>query len=173
MDRQIKCDNCGSTESTVIYDLDNPRFIPGPVVKCKDCGLTYRLVSLTEDELAHYYQKEEYGEESYLKEYGKDYLRHLSQSELNVYYDVLDLLEEQAPAKGRLLEVGCAGGVLLDMARKRGWEVMGVEVSPSMAESARKNFEIEVITGTVESAALPGQQFDADEITRTGTQKEG
>ena len=161
MESLIKCDNCGCTESTTMYDLENPRFIPGPIVKCNGCGLIYRSVSLSEDELAHYYQREEYGEDSYLKEYGKDYLRHLPQSELNVYYDVLDLLEEQAPAKGRLLEVGCAGGVLLDMARKRGWEVMGVEVSPSMAESARKNFNIEVVTGTIESASLPGQQFDA------------
>ena len=161
MKREIKCDNCGNDTYAAVYKLQNVRFIPGPIVKCPNCGLKYRLISLSEEELAQYYQKEEYGEESYLRDYGKEYVHYLPKSEIATYQDVLRLLEKHGTPKGSLLEIGCASGIFLDMAQKRGWTVMGVEVSPSLAEMARANFGINVITSQMENADLPGNYFDA------------
>jgi 2-polyprenyl-3-methyl-5-hydroxy-6-metoxy-1,4-benzoquinol methylase len=41
----------------------------------------------------------------------------------------LDLVEELAPGRGRVLDIGCGLGTFLDLARQRGWEVRGVEVN--------------------------------------------
>ena len=50
----------------------------------------------------------------------------------------------------RLLDVGCAGGVLLDEARSAGFDVEGVEINPAMARQARLRFGLTVTTGRVE-----------------------
>jgi SAM-dependent methyltransferase len=49
---------------------------------------------------------------------------------------LLDMIGRYAPA-GRLLDVGCGHGLLLDEARSRGYEVEGVELSRSAAAYAR------------------------------------
>ncbi len=154
------CDNCGSAGHRIIYQLNNVQFLPGPVVECTSCGLRYRYIDISEDELARFYELEQYGNESYLKDYGADYARKLPASEINVYEDVLDLMEKIRGKKGTLLEVGCASGILLDMARQKGWSVSGIEVSPSLAETGRKNFGIDIQTGTIENAAYLDQSFD-------------
>jgi SAM-dependent methyltransferase len=56
---------------------------------------------------------------------------------------LLDLIGRYAPA-GRLLEVGCGHGLLLDEARRRGYEVRGVELSASAAGYARDVLGLDV-----------------------------
>lgn len=161
MNDKPPCDLCGSSDFKVFHDLRQSRFIPGPIVRCESCGLVFRLVSFSRAELSAYYETEEYGNSSYLKQHQKDYELLLPKRELEVYQKVLSLLEGLKPEKGKLLDGGCARGVLLNIARKRGWDVMGVEVSPSMAQFARDNFGLQVITSTIEEASLPEESFDA------------
>jgi SAM-dependent methyltransferase len=49
---------------------------------------------------------------------------------------LLELVERHAP-RGRLLEVGCGHGLLLDEARRRGWDPLGLEPSAAAAGYAR------------------------------------
>jgi SAM-dependent methyltransferase len=56
---------------------------------------------------------------------------------------LLDLVGRYVPA-GRLLEVGCGHGLLLDEARRRGYEVRGVELSASAAGYAREVLGLDV-----------------------------
>ena len=154
------CDNCGNAGYRVIYQLDAVQFLPGPIVECASCGLRYRYIDISERELAGFYEQENYGINSYLKDYGKNYAKMLPGSEFRVYGEVLDLMEKASGKKGNLLEIGCASGILLDMARQRGWNVRGVEVSPSLAEAGRRNFGVEIHTGTIENAEFPDEIFD-------------
>ncbi len=48
---------------------------------------------------------------------------------------LLDAIERHAP-RGRMLEVGCGHGLLLDEARTRGWEVTGLELADASREHA-------------------------------------
>jgi len=64
--------------------------------------------------------------------------------------------------RGRLLDVGCSYGLLLEVARERGWDVSGVEPSPEAAAVARKRAGADrVWTGYVEDLPNPAEGFDA------------
>ena len=74
-----------------------------------------------------------------------DYDKHMDSSlVLKQFEEKLNYCSKLFPKKGRLLDVGCATGVFLDMARKHGWEVEGVEVSRDLAAYAQDNFKLKV-----------------------------
>ncbi len=56
---------------------------------------------------------------------------------------LLDLVAGHNPG-GRLLDVGCGHGLLLDEARRRGYEAMGLELSRSAARHARETLGLDV-----------------------------
>ncbi|RKQ93427.1 glycosyl transferase family 2 [Solirubrobacter pauli] len=56
---------------------------------------------------------------------------------------LLDLIAAHRP-DGRLLDVGCGHGLLLDEARKRGYETVGLELSRSNARHAREALGLDV-----------------------------
>ena len=63
--------------------------------------------------------------------------------------------------RGRLLEVGCALGFLLDGLRRwTSWEVEGLDIVPFAAAYARKVYDLKVECGTLEGAAYPDESFD-------------
>lgn len=74
---------------------------------------------------------------------------------------ILDFLEKARPAKGRLLDVGAATGLLMNLARRRGWAVEGVEPSAWAVRSARERFGLDVREGVFESVPLPAAACDA------------
>jgi SAM-dependent methyltransferase len=73
---------------------------------------------------------------------------------------LLSLLSDR-PFGGRLLEVGCGHGLLLDEARRRGWSVRGLDVSASAAAYARTRLGLPVDEIPVEDSSLDGSAFDA------------
>ena len=64
--------------------------------------------------------------------------------------------------RGKLLEIGCAGGFFLDEARKSGFHVMGIEINRSMATHAEKQLGLTVIQGRIEDIEKDdfNNQFD-------------
>lgn len=62
---------------------------------------------------------------------------------------------------GRMLDIGCSTGVLLNEAKKRGWTPYGVEVSPLAAKIARERFGITMHEGMLTEATYPVGFFDA------------
>jgi SAM-dependent methyltransferase len=62
---------------------------------------------------------------------------------------------------GRVLDVGCGRGVLLQEFRRRGWEVQGTELSESAASYARQTLTIPVEIGDLETIGFPPNYFDA------------
>jgi 2-polyprenyl-3-methyl-5-hydroxy-6-metoxy-1,4-benzoquinol methylase len=66
---------------------------------------------------------------------------------------LLDLIAEHVPS-GRLLDVGCGHGLLLDEARRRGYDVVGLELSRSAARHARDRLGLDV-------REVPLEEFDS------------
>jgi 2-polyprenyl-3-methyl-5-hydroxy-6-metoxy-1,4-benzoquinol methylase len=65
----------------------------------------------------------------------------------------------------RLLDVGCGVGSALLWARERGWDTVGVEMDAEAVEVARSS-GLQVLEGTVESADLANQYFDAISLSQ-------
>ncbi len=66
----------------------------------------------------------------------------------------LDKIESLLARKGRLLEIGCAAGFFLSVAKERGWDVLGVDVSEPMARHAQEKYQIDVIAEPFENLQL-------------------
>ena len=69
---------------------------------------------------------------------------------------ILDLVRGFQPC-GRLLDIGCGWGQLLRAASDRGYDAVGIEASPGVAEIAREAFGVECVVG-----AFPVQTFEPD-----------
>jgi len=61
---------------------------------------------------------------------------------------------------GVLLDVGCGVGSFLRLARDKGYEASGVELSYYAAEYARNNFGLNVFNGELKDANLAPETFD-------------
>ena len=63
----------------------------------------------------------------------------------------LEPLARRLPAEAFILDVGCGSGRDLLWMKKRGFDVIGFERSPGLAELARDNVGCEVIEGDFET----------------------
>jgi SAM-dependent methyltransferase len=88
------------------------------------------------------------------------------------------VIEARVPRRGRLLDVGCATGVLVEAATARGWHALGVDVSAfaiaqcrtrglnvrqgdlSSTDLADASFDVAVLDDTIEHLLDPGHALD-------------
>jgi SAM-dependent methyltransferase len=62
---------------------------------------------------------------------------------------------------GKILDVGCATGFLLDQARQQGWEVYGVELSAWAVDYAKNKLQLpNIIRASLTEANYPANFFD-------------
>jgi SAM-dependent methyltransferase len=127
------------------------------VHRCPECGFRQVRPRLGRHELARLYSNDYFDAAS---EVGfRDYHRQQQRAEREGYF-LARRLRRIAPA-GRLLEVGCALGFLMEAAaRFSGWTVAGVDVSPFAAWFARRRYDLDVRCATLEEAAFDGESFD-------------
>jgi hypothetical protein len=70
-------------------------------------------------------------------------------------YGFGDLLPKYV-SSGTALEVGCGNGKYLNFLKYYGWKVVGVDLSPHAAKSAKENFDIDVFLGQLEDSPFSG-----------------
>jgi SAM-dependent methyltransferase len=142
------CELCGSTSHTRLYEVNAV-----PVLKCDNCGLVFAGESSTPEELVELYDSGYYEDPDDV-----GYAGYAAAEERKRHHDRTLLAQiEELVEPGRLLEIGCAYGYFLDEARKRGWEVRGVEPSEHAAGEARSRFGLDVAGEPfTELAAEPG-----------------
>ncbi len=71
----------------------------------------------------------------------------------------LDKIKEFSTHSGNLLDVGTATGYFLEIAKKRNWNVAGVEISHFAAEKARAK-GLEVTIGTLGDLSVQNEYFN-------------
>jgi len=74
---------------------------------------------------------------------------------------ILNRLEKIHPQKGDLFDVGAATGILLSLARERGWEPDGVEPSAWAAQVANQKYGLSLRLGDFAEIAAPPEHYAA------------
>ncbi|MDP2753468.1 MAG: class I SAM-dependent methyltransferase [Nitrospirota bacterium] len=63
--------------------------------------------------------------------------------------------------KGKLLDVGCAEGLFLELAKKDGWDVTGTEISSFAVAYGKEEFGLDILQGELMDIGFPDKTFDA------------
>jgi len=126
------------------------------IVKCKNCGLVYvnPRPEYSFEEFSALYS-DEYFNAPYMRFYIGKESRQTNES----FAYRLDWIEKYK-RKARILDIGCASGRFLKMAKDKEWETYGVEVSKTAADIAREKYGLNVITGRLDEAGFGDDFFD-------------
>ncbi len=123
------------------------------IVECQDCGLVF-AEPVPEESLRALYSREYFEGLCYA-----DYLGDRDAIHRNAGRALAELAA-LAPGR-RLLDVGCAAGFFLEVARDQGWRVEGIELSEYVAAHARDVLGLTVRTGAVSELPEDAGPFDA------------
>jgi SAM-dependent methyltransferase len=119
------------------------------VFRCASCGFQFVAPTPSREELAAYYDRA----------YAVPLTRY--RSHLTRHNRLIADLERWVPQRGKLLEVGASYGHSLAIARARGWQVHGIELSPGAAQYANEQLRVAVLNTDLLDAPLPAASFDA------------
>jgi len=148
------CRLCGGSTS---YAMEKDSF---SIVRCDRCGFMFAMVpSATNPENIYSDDQFFFSPDALDRPPGDSWYDVLWRRKRLFYLARLRRIGSfQKP--GRMLEIGCAAGYMLDAARQLGWEIAGVEPSPSMRERARTDLNCTVYESLDEAVAVAGKRFD-------------
>ncbi len=153
---QAGCLICGDRDAEVLHELNAYR-----VLRCKRCSLVFLYPTPAEDVLLDYTEDAYSGKglaetkdifSNCRKGYSNDPV-------IQGYQKIIDRLEACTNGR-RLLDVGCGTGVFLDIARKRGWDVTGIDACESAVRIATEDFGVKTIHGAFDAEHFSDDSFD-------------
>ncbi len=151
--RARACNLCGGRKVCPRYEVDGFH-----IVRCVGCTLTYVAEEVEQAQLSEYY-----GEAYYTGAQDKGYTDYIGRgdSRKRHFRSLIPAIRRHLNVDSpHVLDVGCAAGFFLEVAREEGWEAQGVELSAFAAEYARSRLGLQVFTGTLAEAGLPSGSFD-------------
>ncbi|MFQ5719283.1 MAG: class I SAM-dependent methyltransferase [Acidobacteriota bacterium] len=160
----VPCPLCGSDRHRELFrktghfwNQVKTRELSFAVNRCSGCGLDHVNPRLRPDLLAHHYA----AHDLYVD------LRGPQLAARRAYFaETLDAIEaacrepsgEDTPR--RLLDVACSEGTFIALARERGWETEGIEISAPAAAHGRDILGLPIRTGRLEDTHYPDAAFD-------------
>lgn len=120
---------------------------------CRNCKLYITSPVPPDDQIPSYYPPGYYGS-------GRRF-NPMVEWLLDTLYNYRARQIEQWQKPGKVLDVGCGRGLLLNKLRERGWEPYGTELSEEAASYARDKLSLPVTTQALEEAGFPDNEFDA------------
>lgn len=125
-------------------------------VRCNECDLIFVNPRIRQEIIKKSYESDSMANEAWV-----DVLLSPAETQFQTkdFSRLLDLLTS-FQSSGRLLDVGCSIGRFLDLARKRGFETIGLELSQKARRYAQETLELEVLDKTLEEIHFPEASFD-------------
>lgn len=153
----MDCNLCG-------YSLVNRLFVceAGDVVRCTGCGLVL-LASPSHgyEEVNKVYSQDYFHErESYFFKDGIIDASGVLSAHVKDFQEGLNWIGTYKNPPGKFLDIGCATGTFLSLAKKEGWECYGVEISDYAASIAREKVGVDIFNGHLRKASFPADFFD-------------
>src|SRR3990172_11622221 len=118
-----RCPICGGPDGVRLAELEGSQLL-----RCQRCRLTYQDPRPSVESVRAYYDLKIYISPATSE--------HIDERRRGLFLDFLD----RVPAGGRrrLLDVGCGTGEFLRLAKSRGWDAYGVELSLEAVEVANR-----------------------------------
>ncbi len=143
------CKICNSDNIKTLYRINSIT-----VLKCKTCGFIFQKISSKKwnrkkiKSIYNCYTKRlEYTYLKYRQEYEK-----ISQKKLHII--------KRYKKNGKLLDIGCGWGYFLNLARKNGFKVEGIDISKYAVNYARKHFNIKIKNSSILETSYKKETFD-------------
>lgn len=155
---RVCCNLCGADDNALVTEMGGLH-----IVRCRQCGLVYVNPRYQDQALQEIYTRVYYAHDGIndgLDFFGYDNYLDDEENIKITFAKRLKTIERYA-SRGKLLDIGCATGFFLDLARSRGWDVVGSEVSQFSVRYARERFGLDVHLGTLEKLHFDAQSFDA------------
>lgn len=152
----MECNICKESNIKSLYLLNNLE-----IKKCKNCG---HIFSVRNQEInnSDLYKRDYYKEthQNFFADCYSDYgSRNKKSKKLKNFSKTIKLIKKYS-TDGRLLDVGCATGIFLDMCQHSDFNVSGVELSTYAADYARNNFSLDISNTTLEESNFEDGSFD-------------
>ncbi len=142
------CTLCGGTsDESAGARVDGIAFI-----ECRSCGLVRADRAPSPDKVIELYRGDYFGEGSAPDSYRayQDYSRSHA-LDVDPRRPEFRLVSPFLAPGSPVLEIGCAGGELLEVFRRKGYECFGVELNPAMAAKTRRRLAVPVIESSFEA----------------------
>lgn len=148
---KTRCNFCDTDDHTVLAGIKIPLASePSFMVRCNGCGLAYMNPSCTIEEEKDFYAHD------YCKVAEE---RHWHENRSPYFEQAFQHIETSFQTD-KLLDVGCGKGYFLEMARKRGWKVYGVDPSQEAVLYARNSLGLDAFAGELKDAHLESESFE-------------
>lgn len=161
----VNCNLCGADDYHVIYPPRYEQAKPEEIINtfrssgdevlldqlvmCNRCGLQYLNPRLKADVVLEGYSAG--SDETFVSQ---------AAGRERTFGKSLKYIERFRQERGRLLDVGTAGGSFLAVARDAGWQVAGCEPNRWLCEWASDHYGLQVQPGTIFDMKLPEASFD-------------
>lgn len=116
--------------------------------RCRTCGFVFSNPYVPAAELLSFYQELDD------REYGSE-----AQGREKNFAIILRRLAKLGFRNGRLLDIGAASGIFMNLARRAGFTVTGIEPSRQLAQEAAERYDVHPYCGTAESY-IAVERFD-------------
>jgi len=145
----VQCNLCGSSSTRPLVAFDDS----WRLVKCGNCGLAFVNPRPRQVDLVEGY--EQWGS----REDESDIERIRSSTVPALRHEVKRIVDSH-DHKGAVLDVGSGCGFFLKLMKDAGWDVRGIDPSETFAKYAAREFGVNTVLGTMETAELSENQFD-------------
>ncbi len=145
---EINCPLCQAKDYTIVYSKPTFRF-----VRCNECGVLYQNPRPKNEFIQNRY------DDNYFQ-YEIENQKNFFQLQLKTFEDCKIEKLVNGFEKKRILDIGCATGLLLNHLKQKGAHVYGVEICTQSCRYAYENFNLTLYNGTIENAHYESNYFD-------------
>jgi len=151
----VPCNLCGQDIPKTLFHIGRFR-----IVECGGCQLVYTSPRLRLESLKSIYNQSYFQSPNSLVHGYDDYQKEKPsiQKTFRQRWNRIRKLSGDRP--GRLLDVGCALGYLLDIARCDGWETKGLDTSQYAVQYARETLQLDVAHSDLTHLPFPDEHFN-------------
>lgn len=127
---------------------------------CKNCGFIRCRVIPSQEDLNRLYSQ------NYYVSWGiNDAEEWGSRLKQRTFHNLLDTVETFVPEKKKLLDIGCATGLLIGEAERKGWDIYGIDVSSYSVSVAQTGYPDRVVRAGLFDDPFPGIKFQVVTMT--------